>query len=80
MYVFLEVLSGGIGAGITDSIFNPLEVVKMRLQMEGQGSRPSQMYKGMIGTTRKIFAEDGILGLWVPGTCSQDRTPNLRIR
>lgn len=51
------------GAAITDTIFNPLEVVKTRLQVDTD----RRLYIGMRQTAAQIVSEEGILGIWKPG-------------
>ena len=65
-----EVLAAGTGAAITDTIFNPLENVKVRLQLEGQADRPSsaRLYTSFVQCARRVTQEEGIVrGLWLPG-------------
>lgn len=61
-----ELLAAGIGCAVADSLFNPLEIVKVRLQVEG-GS-------GSIISSRRVYEEivsiirnEGVLQLWIPG-------------
>jgi hypothetical protein len=62
-----EVLSAGCGAAIADSLFNPMEVIKVKLQLQGQIGQQAPYYKGVVGAARKILAEDGLYLLWTPG-------------
>jgi hypothetical protein len=63
-----EVLAGGLGSAFADSLFNPLEIIKVRLQLEGQrGGAAAPMYTSFLQTGKKIAAEDGVLMLWKPG-------------
>ena len=43
---------------------------QVRLQLEGQRGRPqmgSQLYTGFLQCGRRVFAEEGLAGLWLPG-------------
>ena len=61
-----EVMAAGIGCAIADSLFNPLEIVKVRLQVNGGNG-------SVISASRikdEIFAiirTEGITDLWTPG-------------
>ena len=61
-----EVMAAGIGCAIADSLFNPLEIVKVRLQVNGGNG-------SVISASRikdEIFAiirTEGISDLWTPG-------------
>lgn len=61
-----EISAAGIGCAIADSFFNPLEIVKVRLQVEGG--------TGSIISLRRVYEEilhivryEGFLQLWSPG-------------
>jgi solute carrier family 25 uncoupling protein 8/9 len=62
-----EVLSAGAGASIADSIFNPMEVIKVKLQLQGQVGQGKPYYSGVLAAAQKILAEDGLYLLWTPG-------------
>ena len=61
----------GASAGVASGIVTcPLDVIKTRLQAQGsfqrrQGSGPARVvYRGLSGTARTIWVEDGIRGLY----------------
>lgn len=62
----------GAGAGVISTILcAPLDVAKVRVQV--QGSLNSNKYNGMFSTLNKIYIEEGIRGLYrgmVPALCT----------
>ena len=73
-----EVAAGGIGAAMVDSLFNPAEVIKVRMQIESQrptssisapstASSSSRQYVSFLQSGAKIYADDGVVGLFQPG-------------
>ena len=61
-----ELLAAGIGCAIADSLFNPLEIVKVRLQMEG-GPGSIISYRRVYFVIASIIKDEGTLQLWIPG-------------
>jgi solute carrier family 25 (mitochondrial thiamine pyrophosphate transporter), member 19 len=54
-------VAGGI-AGLTSRFVTaPLDVIKIRLQLQ---SRPGTTYRGAIHAAKTILAQEGITGLW----------------
>lgn len=63
--VLKEVLAAGGGCAVADGLLNPLETMKVKLQLQPESPR---IYEGMFKGLSKVMAEDGLLhGLWVPG-------------
>lgn len=65
-----QVLAAGAGSALTDSIFNPLECVKVRMQISSGGGGSvgqQQQYRSLGQTLRRILAEEGLWLLWTPG-------------
>ncbi|KAI0396691.1 mitochondrial dicarboxylate carrier protein [Xylariaceae sp. FL0594] len=70
----IQVVTAGAVAGlISRFVIAPLDVVKIRLQLQShslsdpvshQNLRPSPLYKGTLGTLRHIVKYEGITGLW----------------
>jgi hypothetical protein len=53
---------GGIACGIASTITNPIDVVKIRLQNQGNAPKGTQEYKGMLQGLGKMWAEEGVAG------------------
>ncbi|KAL6952428.1 hypothetical protein U1Q18_034208 [Sarracenia purpurea var. burkii] len=56
--VLVKIASGAFSGAIATALTNPVEVLKVRLQMNPNSRR------GAIGEARKIASEEGITGLW----------------
>ena len=64
--ILKEVAAAGIGCAIADSIFNPLEIVKVRLQvLSGDATVISS--RGFVEELLTIVRNDGFVNLWTPG-------------
>ena len=66
VYILKEIAAAGIGCALVDSLFNPLEVLKVRLQNSSGLSNTSQMV-AMAATAKTIVRCNGYSGLWLPG-------------
>ena len=62
--VVADVLCAGLGAAITDSLFNPLEVIKVRMQTAAQLGLPTET---AAGAAAGLYHHGGIWTLWSPG-------------
>ncbi|KAE9460555.1 hypothetical protein C3L33_07557, partial [Rhododendron williamsianum] len=56
--VLVKIASGAFSGAIATALTNPVEVLKVRLQMNPNSRR------GVLGEARKIASEEGIIGLW----------------
>eukprot|EP00931_Biecheleriopsis_adriatica_P010542 TRINITY_DN111615_c0_g1_i1.p1 TRINITY_DN111615_c0_g1~~TRINITY_DN111615_c0_g1_i1.p1 ORF type:complete len:313 (-),score=49.11 TRINITY_DN111615_c0_g1_i1:42-980(-) len=77
-----EFLCGSIAGVVTRSCIAPLDVLKIRLQVQVEstaswqsviagGARPTGYYTGLPGTLLRILQDEGLQGLWrgnVPGS------------
>jgi len=59
----LDVFAAGCGSAITDTLFNPLELTKVRIQLD----HDRRMYRHLGQSASLIVAEEGLLGFWLPG-------------
>jgi len=59
-----EYLSGSLASSFTAAVFNPLEVVKTRLQLQGMPEMRRVYTSGFSNALRTIVREDGLLRLW----------------
>jgi len=59
----------GITAGATSTlVFQPLDVIKTRLQVQDEIDATKQRYRGLARGVRKIIAEEGVRGLYAGTT------------
>ena len=66
----LNGIAGGAGACCAVLVTNPIEVVKVRLQMQGEGTRLAGKEKlGTVASVRQIVTREGLSGLY-KGTAS----------
>ncbi|XP_050265596.1 uncharacterized protein LOC126709413 [Quercus robur] len=56
--IFVKIASGAFAGGFATALTNPVEVVKVRLQMN------PNLRRGPIGELRRIVSEEGIRALW----------------
>ena len=67
---------------ITEKTTIPLDTIKVRKQLQQVQPGEIPKYKGIIGTTKTIAAEEGALALWsglIPGLHRQFFFAGLRI-
>ncbi|KAJ9436335.1 Mitochondrial substrate carrier family protein ucpB [Diplonema papillatum] len=58
----VEFLISGASAMLAITFTNPMDVVKTRLQLQGQGGKP-KVYNGVSGALSRIWKEEGLRGL-----------------
>jgi len=58
-----EVLASGLGAAITDTLFNPLEMLKVRSQLR----RPDAAAETVPQAALAVYRHGGVALLWLPG-------------
>ena len=61
--VLPDIFCAGLGAALTDSLFNPLEVIKVRLQTAAAHSEA----EGFLGAASSLHHRGGLFLLWTPG-------------
>ena len=58
-------MAGMTTGAIAISVANPTDVVKIRMQAQGQLPVDQRPYSGSVDCYRQIIAKDGVKGLWV---------------
>eukprot|EP00612_Vaucheria_litorea_P000688 CAMPEP_0171452344 /NCGR_PEP_ID=MMETSP0945-20130129/492_1 /TAXON_ID=109269 /ORGANISM="Vaucheria litorea, Strain CCMP2940" /LENGTH=313 /DNA_ID=CAMNT_0011976997 /DNA_START=28 /DNA_END=969 /DNA_ORIENTATION=+ len=61
-------IAGGTAGAVSRVTTAPLDVLKIRLQLEG-GKR-NQRYNGIVNTVKSVYFEEGIKGFWRGGFAS----------
>lgn len=61
--VALQLLPGGLAGSMAQTIVQPVETLKVRLQAESAGTAPPR-YGSMGNALRLVTAEEGVLALW----------------
>ena len=59
----LQLLPGGLAGAMAQTIVQPVETLKVRLQAESAGAAPPR-YGSMANALKLVTAEEGILALW----------------
>lgn len=64
-----KVVAGGCAGALASAVANPTDLVKVRLQTDGQLRGPNgvilpKRYTGMTHAFRSILREEGVVGLW----------------
>ena len=62
-----EMSAASISMCLTSILFNPLDVVKVRLQAQHERPGSYRQYHGFVHTLRLVSAQEGLAGLWLPG-------------
>merc|ERR1712110_305281 len=58
-----QVALAGVSNATAGASTNPVDVIKVRLQMDGQGASGGK-YRGVMHAGRTIFGEEGLAGLY----------------
>jgi Ca2+-binding EF-hand superfamily protein len=61
--VMLQLVPGGIAGAMAQTIVQPVETLKVRLQAESAGTAPPR-YGSMLNALRLVTSEEGSLALW----------------
>ncbi|KNE70416.1 hypothetical protein AMAG_14550 [Allomyces macrogynus ATCC 38327] len=68
-----EMLAGGMACSVAAAVTNPMDVVKIRMQVQRAEAHEAHLgasaikYRGFYQSMTKIVAEEGLLGLILPG-------------
>ena len=62
--LFGRILAGGASGAANALVMTPIELIKIRLQVQSHGSQAGQPYRGPIDCTRRIVRDDGLRGLY----------------
>jgi hypothetical protein len=54
----------GVSNGVAATFTNPVDVVKVRLQMDGEGTMAERRYRGVVHAARSLYGEEGMSGLY----------------
>ena len=59
-----NVLMASTAAMVAETATIPMDTAKVRLQLQKVNPGETPRYVGLLGTTKKIAAEEGALALW----------------
>lgn len=62
-YLHIRILAGMTTGGLAVQFAQPTDVVKVRMQAQGNGKAPKR-YKSAVHAYKTIFKQEGIRGLW----------------
>ena len=66
--LFKNISLAGTAAVLTVQIIHPIDVVKTRLQIQGEAGRQTKQYNGVTGVIRTIATEEGMASFY-KGKC-----------
>lgn len=58
-YMLKGIACAGTAAVITVTFIHPIDVVKTRLQIQGEGGRATKQYNGVMGVVKTVSSEEG---------------------
>eukprot|EP00743_Colponemidia_sp_Colp-15_P003056 GILK01003303.1.p1 GENE.GILK01003303.1~~GILK01003303.1.p1 ORF type:complete len:300 (-),score=38.34 GILK01003303.1:731-1630(-) len=61
---WVRFVTGGLASMTAETVTIPVDVTKIRLQLQGSGDSPDKMYNGMVDCMRKTVKNEGIGGLY----------------
>ena len=62
--IAIELLTSGLSVGLANTITNPLDVNKVRLQLERRAAATGQAAPGLLRTGLNVVRNEGVLALW----------------
>ncbi|KAI9145494.1 mitochondrial substrate carrier family protein ucpB-like protein [Paraphysoderma sedebokerense] len=67
--ILRELAAGGMACSIAGALTNPLDVIKVRIQVQRQigGLSTNLLYTTFSQTAKRIFVEEGLRGIYLPG-------------
>eukprot|EP01084_Bolivina_argentea_P028321 52661_1 len=64
MFKLTEMVAGGVSGVVSRIIIAPLDVVKIRLQLESSPGKRIPVFSGMWPMFKTVFQEEGFISLW----------------
>jgi len=65
--VLSEMASASAAMSLTSLLFNPFDVIKVRLQTQNTVVPSERLYNGLQHAASTILRQEGVRGLWLPG-------------
>ena len=62
--LFKNISLAGTAAVLTVQIIHPIDVVKTRLQIQGEAGRQTKQYNGVSGVIKTIASEEGMASFY----------------
>ena len=77
--IWISFASGGLGSVLGCTACHPFDVLKVRLQVQGEGGARTERPAGMVGMARQIVRSQGVIGGFSRGLSGQVRA-SVQIR